>query len=84
VRAGRASVVGENGNARTATTWCSTTRSPPPRQRGIAEPPRRQSRPNGPFSIPRAQALGISKGETFEWRLEHGELVLKRLGMLEK
>jgi hypothetical protein len=30
------------------------------------------------------QALRIEKGETFEWRLEHGELVLKRMGKLKK
>jgi antitoxin component of MazEF toxin-antitoxin module len=37
-------------------------------------------------SIPRAlaQALQIQKHETFEWRLEGGELVLRRLGMLPK
>ena len=37
-------------------------------------------------SIPRAlaQALQIQKHETFEWRLEGGDLVLKRLGMLPK
>jgi len=31
-------------------------------------------------SIPRAlaQALGIAKGETLEWKIENGELVLKR------
>ena len=27
---------------------------------------------------------GASRLLYFEWRLEHGELVLKRLGMLEK
>ena len=86
MRAGRASVVDEVGNARTATKLCSTARSAPRRQRGIAEPPRRQPRPRGLFSvsIPRAQALQVQKGETLEWRLEHGELVLKRLGMLPK
>ena len=41
-----------------------------------------QKHPHGLFSvsIPRAQALQIQKHETFEWRLEGGELVLKRLG----
>jgi hypothetical protein len=36
--------------------------------------------------LPRAlaQALQIQKHETFERRLEHGELVLKRLGKLKK
>ena len=36
--------------------------------------------------LPRAlaQALQIQKHETFEWRLEGGELVLKRMGMLSK
>ena len=47
-----------------------------------------QQHPYGMFSvsIPRAlaQALQIKKHETFEWRLEKGELVLKRMGMLPK
>ena len=47
-----------------------------------------QQHPHGMYSvsIPRAlaQALQIQKHETFEWRLEGGELVLKRLGMLPK
>lgn len=47
-----------------------------------------QRHPKGMLSvsIPRAlaQALQIQKHETFEWRLEGGELVLRRLGMLPK
>jgi antitoxin component of MazEF toxin-antitoxin module len=37
-------------------------------------------------SIPRAlaQALGIAKGETLEWKIEDGELVLKRVGPNER
>ncbi len=41
-----------------------------------------QQHPQGMLfvSIPRAlaQALGIAKGETLEWKLEDGELILKR------
>jgi len=39
-----------------------------------------------PSRIPRAlvQALRIEKGETLEWVIEDGEIVLKRLGMLKK
>jgi hypothetical protein len=47
---------------------CPAPARPPPRQRGIAQPPRRQPRPHGLFSTPRAQALRISKGEG--WVLE--------------
>ena len=47
-----------------------------------------QQHPRGMYSvsIPRAlaQALQVQKHETFEWRLEKGELVLKRMGMLPK
>jgi len=54
----------------------------------IARPPPRASHPHGLFSvsIPRAlvQALRIEKGETLEWVIEDGEIVLKRLGMLKK
>jgi len=43
-----------------------------------------QQHPTGllTVSIPRAlaQALRVEKGETLEWVLEGGELVLKRLG----
>ena len=43
-----------------------------------------QKHPHGMFSVSipcaLAQALRISKGETMEWVLENGELVLKRLG----
>jgi len=44
--------------------------SPPdhPLACAVAEPPHRQSRPHGPFSvsIPRVRALQVQKGETFE------------------
>ena len=47
-----------------------------------------QQHPHGLFSvsIPRAlvQALRIEKGETLEWVIEDGEIVLERLGMLKK
>ncbi len=47
-----------------------------------------QQHPHGMFSvsIPRAlvQALRIEKGETLEWVLEDGRLVLNRLGKLKK
>ncbi len=47
-----------------------------------------QQHPHGMFSvsIPRAlfQALRISKGETMEWVIEDGKLVLNRLGKPKK
>jgi len=53
-----------------------------------AQPPPPASPRHGlhSFPIPRAlvQALRIEKGETLEWVIEDGEIVLKRLGMLKK
>jgi hypothetical protein len=64
VRAERASVVGENGNARTAIQWCSTTPSPPlataaSPNRLVANPApaaRSRSPAPGPFSSRRGRS----------------------------
>ena len=55
VRAGRASVVDEVGNARTATTWCSTTRQTTPSPTWHRRTASSPTHPHGLFSIPRAR-----------------------------